>query len=217
MRFLIIVLLVSSAVVAQGQLVGGRIGYGIHNFVGDTITVQNTAGNDTLRLWLDDAGGTNSFGIFFRVPVTDFGFLDIEPMLSTTAIPIRVQNPTDWNNGVLTKRERLTTFDLSLYGGLRIFETIRLQAGITGQYVLRVRSEMEAFSPEYQNDWQQILRSYQFGAGIDLERLTIDVNWERPFGGGLGDDITFFGNSYSFNAPRERLNIKLGFKMSGSM
>ena len=212
MRLAFITFITCCTLSSFGQTSGLKMGYGINNYSSDTVNIQNLDGQDTLTIWVDNQSNTVYTGIFFRIPIDPF-FIEIEPVLSRSRIPIKVQNIQDWNGGSLTQYETLTSIDLSLLFGVRVWETLRFQGGITGQYIFNVNSDMEDFSIDYSNQWEQFTQSWKVGAGLDFEKFSIDVNYENPFAA-TGNNINFFGQDYQLNINRRRLEIKLGVALT---
>ena len=208
MRLIFIALITCCALSSFGQTFGVKMGYGINNYSADTLNIQNFNNQDTLRVWIDNRGVTTYAGFFYRIPLEPF-FIEIEPMFSNYRIPIKVQNLQDWNGGSVTQFERFTTIDLSLMIGVRAWETLRFQGGITGQYYFNVNSDMEIFSDDYSNEWEQYVQSWKIGAGLDFAKFSLEVNYENPFAT-AGNNINFFGNDYQLNLNRKRLEVKVG-------
>lgn len=211
MRLIFIAFIICCTLNSFGQTVGIKMGYGFNNYTSDTINIQNFNNQDTLRTWIDNRGVTTYAGFFYRLPIEPF-FIEIEPLFSTYRIPIKVQNIQDWNGGSVTQFERFTSVDLSLIFGVRVWETLRFQGGITGQYYFNLDSDMEKFSTNYSNEWEQYVQSWKVGAGIDLEKLTIEINYENPFAT-IGNNVNFFGKDYQLGINRKRLEVKLGFSL----
>lgn len=210
----VIALFFMITVQAQSPILGARLGYGFNHFSSDTLTIQNTAGQDTFRIWLNNSSSTNYIGFFYRIPLGPV-FIEIEPLLTAFDVPVKIQNLQDWNGGSILRKERFNSLDLSLVGGVRLWEFLRLQGGMTWQYVIRYRSEVGVFSPDYTSETEQFLQSYQAGIGFDIGSLTLDFNYEKSLNG-IGQAMTFFGQDYNFDANRERFIIKLGIRLSNS-
>ena len=215
MRLLFITLITCFTLSSFGQTLGIKMGLGVNNYSSDTISIQNFTGQDTFNVWVDNRGITTYAGFFFRIPLKPF-FIEIEPIFSNYRIPVKVQSIQDWNGGSIAKYERFTAVDLSLMFGIRIWETLRFQGGVTGQYYFSLDSELVDFSTEYSNEWEQYMQSWKVGIGLDLRKISIDINYENPLAE-MGNNINFFGNDYQLNLNRRRLEIKIGLALTGAL
>lgn len=214
MRFLIVVLfLIIGSTTLEAQILGARIGRGWSSISADTLSVQNTNQVDTFQVALESGGRVIHAGLFFRMPIGPV-YLELEPMLSAFEYRTRLENLQDWNGGSLMKRERFTSVDLSAGVGFMLWDALRFQGGVTGQLWANYISEVQAFTPEYKNEWDKIVQSYYVGIGLDIVNLTLDFQYENTLNG-IGDNITFFGQSYMYNANRQRFTIKLGARIIG--
>jgi hypothetical protein len=214
MRLIFITLITFYSLSSFGQAFGIKMGYGFNNYSSDTLKIQNFNNQDTMSISIDNRGSTTYTSFFYRIPFEPF-FIEIEPAISNYRIPIRIENIQDWNGGAITKYERFTTINLSLVLGVRVWETLRFQGGITSQYYFNLDSEMEPFSVNYSNDWEQYIQSWKVGAGIDLRRFSFEMNYENPFAS-IGNNINFFGQDYKFNLSRKRLEIKVSLALFDS-
>jgi hypothetical protein len=215
MRIIWIALLTCVAMNVSGQALGFKVGYASINFTADTLNIKNVAGQDTFQIWIDNRGAASYTGFFFRIPFEPF-FIEIEPLISRYRLPLKVSNVQDWNGGSVTKYERFNSLELSLLFGVRAWETLRFEGGITGQYYFNLDSEMEVFSEDYQNEWEQFVQSWKVGVGLDYEKFNIGINYERPFSS-IGNNIVFFGQNYDLNAKRERFSVKVGIVLANTL
>lgn len=209
----IVVLILSIATSADAQVFGGRIGYAYHNLSFDTLTIQNTNGIDTFQMSMDNRGGTIYAGVFYRMELGVM-YLEVEPMLTSFDYYTRLRNYSDWNGGSIVKRERFNSVDIGLTAGIKLWNALRLQGGVTGQVWTNYISEVQDFIPAYNNDWEKLVRSVHGGIGLDIVNMTLDFNYERTLDG-FGDNMTFYNQNYSWNGTRNRFVVKLGVRISG--
>lgn len=215
MRFLIVALfLIIGSTTLKAQALGLRIGRGWTMMRADTLIIKNTNQIDTFQVALEKGGRNIYAGLFFRLPAGPIYF-EIEPMLSSFEYRTRLEDLQEWNGGSIMKRERFTAIEVSAGIGFVCWETLRFQGGITGQLWTNYISEIQAFTPEYQNDWDKIVQSYYAGVGLDIGNVTLDFQYESTLNG-IGDNMTFFGQPYSLNANRQRLTIKIGVIIVGA-
>ncbi|MGB0984805.1 MAG: hypothetical protein ACPG19_12220 [Saprospiraceae bacterium] len=212
MRLLVILFfLIIGSTAANAQIFGGRIGVATNQISSDSIYIQNNNGVDTFRLSMENGKNSTLVGVFFRMPMGAF-YLEIEPMFATLNYPIRIQNLQDWNGGSLVKQERFTTFDVGLSAGFRLWKAVRFQGGIRSQIWTNYQSELNNYTNDYTNDWSRTIQSYHAGIGLDIVRVTLDFGFERTING-IGDNVSFLGNSTNFNANRNRFSVKVGVRL----
>ena len=87
---------------------------------------------------------------------------------------------------------------LDVVAGVEMFDFLRVQGGVNG---------MVYFNDTWNQTFNSFGAGYTFGAGVDLWRFTIDVNYNGSFKDNAG---TWQGIPLSYN--RSELMVSLGFK-----
>ncbi len=193
-----LILLLSSSVYAQLVTVGPKVGIS-HS----TITSK---GVDQIKAG-DSSVGFHA-GIFVRISVLGF-YVQPEALFTSTNGQIKIDDP---NSSTVKAAQNLTynKLDVPVMLGFKIGDYIRLNAGPSFSLILNRKSE--SIGSEVKSNYKNATVGYQFGVGLDLNRLVLDLRYENNLSA-LGTDVTFGGKTFQTDLRNRLYTLSVGYKL----
>ncbi|ARV05583.1 hypothetical protein BTO04_02220 [Polaribacter sp. SA4-10] len=147
-------------------------------------------------------------GIWLRFKIPVIGFY-IRPELVYT----NLENELTYDNG--TSNAKTTTYsfqkiDIPVLLGKKIFGVGNIYAGPSFQYILDSDFSINDIS-DVKSDGFTV--GLQFGGGIELGKLGIDVRWERAFSGIESTFLRETGTNVSFDTRVNQVILGLSYKL----
>ena len=142
-------------------------------------------------------------GVWLRFKVPVIGFY-LRPELVYT----NLANEVSYNNSETTYN--FQKIDIPVLLGKKVFGIGNLYAGPSFQYILN--SDF-AFSDIRDVQTDGFTVGVQFGGGIELGKLGIDIRWERAFSGVESTFIGIAGDNINFDTRVNQVIIGLSYKL----
>jgi hypothetical protein len=186
---------------AQAQILFGvRGGISTNDIEAEQLFITNDETLEAFNLAIADAKFGVHAGLFLKVPITDFFFLQPEVLFNSN----RVDFQRDDVEGIFT--EKYQNLDIPIIAGFQL-GPIKPQLGLVGHVFLRSNSELDIEG--YRQDFNNLTVGWQGGIGIEIKKFLLDVRYEGNLSK-FGNHITVAGQDYSFDDRVSRLVFTLG-------
>jgi len=187
---------------------GLKAGMSSYELAGNTLSVIQ--GNQRLDWTVKNSRYGHHFGVYSRLKLLAVYF---EPalMFHTNTMTYTLEEYS--NQQQISKTIRNATYrhlDIPAILGLKV-GFFRLQTGPVGHFFINDLSDLTETS-EYGKKLDDATISWMAGAGIDLWRLRLDVNYEGPMHV-FGESISLAGQTVEFSKNPGRILLTLGFKL----
>ncbi len=187
---------------------GLKAGMSSYELANNTLSVVQ--GNERLDWTIKTARYGHHFGVYSRVKILALYF---EPalMFHTNAMTYTLEEYS--NQQQISKTIRNATYrhlDIPAILGLKM-GFFRLQTGAVGHFFINELSDLTETSG-YSKKLDDATISWLAGAGIDVWRLRLDVNYEGPMHV-FGESISVAGQTLEFSKNPGRILLTLGFKL----
>jgi hypothetical protein len=187
---------------ANAQLIAFGLKGGVNSQVEkpkDILVMADTAFNFGVKNF---KFGTQ-FGAYLRIG--NKIFIQPEILLNSNKTNYKV---SDGNLGEIVKTERYQNLDMPILVGFKL-GFIRVNAGPVGHYFLSSNSELTDFKG-YSERFKKMTWGYQAGITIGTGRISADIRYEGNFSN-AGNQVNFYGQSYSFANTPSRLIVGINF------
>lgn len=184
-------------VAAQAQFLTGGIKAGVGS---SSVSVREVVNNPADYANKESVTSYHA-GAFARLNILGF-FIQPEAVFTQTGGRLEsTPNATLANRVADIKFNRL---DVPIMAGIRLVNVIRLQAGPVASTLLSARQDGQSIKSFMENsDW-----GYQAGIGLDIQRLTLDVRYERISRN--YDDPT---NQSNYDLANKQILVSVGLKL----
>lgn len=210
--FTLVALSMSIGLSAQSFKWGARINVGSPNLKIEDIQSSNTP---TELLSNTDAVLTYQFGLFARLMVAGI-YIQPEAMFSSSANEITFRDVLD-NNQVANEvsgEVKINKIDLPILVGKRFFKIFRVNVGPV--FSLLLNDEIKQIGAK--ESWNEITGNYnnatlglQYGVGIDISRITVDLRVENGFQS-ISEELTIGETTFQADQRLEQIMLSVGFK-----
>lgn len=155
-----------------------------------------------------DASYGYHFGAYLRAKIFA---LYVEPAILFNSNSVSYNISSAENDEIFSdiKSETYRNVDVPILIGIEIL-FLRVHAGPVAHIFLESSSELTEVDG-YSHKMQDARYGYQLGAGVDLGRISVDVNYENNFSS-FGDAINLGGHSYTIDDNAARLVASIGYK-----
>jgi hypothetical protein len=187
---------------ANAQLIAFGLKGGVNSQVEkpkDILVMADTAFNFGVKNF---KFGTQ-FGAYLRLG--NKIFIQPEILLNSNKTDYKV---SDGHLGEIVKTERYQNLDMPILVGFKV-GFIRVNAGPVGHYFLNSNSELTDFKG-YSERFKKMTWGYQAGITIGTGRISADIRYEGNFSN-AGNQVNFYGQSYSFANTPSRLIVGINF------
>lgn len=181
---------------------GPRIGFNT-----TAVALQDLSQLETYNILDKDAQMGFRVGLFARIPLGPI-YLQPEALLRTASATYSVQDITRPGDLQFRDEDNLNIDLPALIGTKLLF--LRVHAGPVASVRVNTRSDFFA-EDGFERTFDRVNWAAQFGAGIDLWKLALDVNWQAPISSGGVDGITVAGTNYQLNKDKGQLIMSLGY------
>ena len=171
------------------------------------LLITDNNGAQNLVMKLENANYGIHGGVMLRIPIKKF-FLQPEVYFNANSVDFRVQDVSGGGLEEKVLREKYQYLDIPFMVGYKL-GPLRLQAGPTGHVFLGCQSELDEIEG-YEKVFEDLTYGWQGGLGLDVWKLTLQLNYEGNFSR-FGDHITLFGKSFAFDERPARFVATLGF------
>lgn len=192
---------------------GFRLGLSNVNYSGKNQKIYSNTltKDDSMNLRFKNPGLDLELGGFVRFP-SDELFFQFEGYYTFTSLKYEVDyiNPSvSIYNKAYTKSLHQLTVPVSM--GFRILRLINVHAGAGASIVLNPPKDNSGKKsiPERMLDSGNLF--YFMGTGVDIWRLSIDVNYQHTFTDLYFPIVADDTKQYEFRTPIQRMQLKIGF------
>lgn len=203
--FLCMLFLAAIRLNAQFEI-GMKAGLSSYDLAKDGILYLDTDKN--LSLNIDNAGYGHHLGLYTRLTVLGV-FLEPSFLFNSNTVNYRLSEYSE--SGVFDKirSETYNYFDIPVMAGMKL-GILRLQGGVVGHLFINSASELTDIKG-YEQKFKSATYGWQAGAGLDLWRFRLDVNYEGNFTK-FGDHINIGDTPLEFETRPSRIVMSMGFK-----
>lgn len=197
------ILVLSIALLSTVFYVNAQSGFGVK---GGLSYNSNGELNETDQVINNEGKGKSGYnvGIYGKV---DLGPIYLKPELVYT----KTTSEYTLNTGG-TEDYKIARLDMPVLVGLKLIGPLSVFAGPAFQYTLT--NDFKGI--EYSSIENDFTVGFNFGAGVELGRLGLDVRYERGFN---ENEATFIENtttSYRLDSRPEQIILSLSYRLSGS-
>ncbi|MEM6763742.1 MAG: porin family protein [Bacteroidota bacterium] len=206
---LCILLPLAGTLQAQIKLkIGPRVGFSTNSIDGDDLNILDPVTRDSVLLKADNANLGFRFGLFTRLEFATF-YIQPEVLLKTVNNEYRKE---DILTGLAEVRDESFLYvDVPVLVGFKL-GPLRLQGGPLASILLSKDSELtdkDTLSRSFDDaEW-----AIQLGAGIDLWKLAIDLNYQINLQEST-DGISVDGQSYQLDGDNTQLVLSVALLLN---
>jgi len=207
-------LLLSAVLILTMAPLFGQIEFGLKAGVSsldlsDSELSVTSADATQLKLAIAEANYGFHFGVYSRVKLLN---IYIEPALlfNSSHINYTLQEGIfDESIVTSTKTEKFNKLDIPVMVGIKT-GFLRLQAGPVAHLHISSLSELTDVDG-YSQQFSTATYGFQLGAGIDILKVRLDVNYEGNLSR-VGEHIQIDGQSYTFGESPSRIVASIGYR-----
>ena len=213
-----IVLVMSIGVSAQSFSWGAKVNVGSPNLkIKDIQNLQNNQNAENAAKLLDNTDGvlTYQLGFFARLKLAGV-YVQPEAMFSSSKTEMTFENIIDGsqNSNNVTGEVRFMKLDVPVMIGKRFFKIVRINAGPVFSYILNediTQSGAKEAWNEINAKYKNATVGLQYGIGVDLAMLTVDLRVEKGFHS-ISENLTIGETSFSADQRLEQIMLSIGMK-----
>lgn len=210
-----LVLVISIEVSAQSFSWGAKVNVGSPNLkIKDIEKLQN---NQNAANLLDNTDGvlTYQLGFFARLKLAGV-YVQPEAMFSHSKTEMTFENIIDdsQKSNNVTGEVSFMKLDVPVMIGKRFFKIVRINAGPVFSYILNDDITQSGTKEE----WNEINTNYknaavglQYGIGLDLAMLTVDLRVEKGFHS-ISENLSIGETTFSADQRLEQIMLSIGMK-----
>ncbi|MDG1529221.1 MAG: porin family protein [Polaribacter sp.] len=199
------VLLIMCLAFGFSQTSNGQVSYGIKAGINYNSSTFSAVKNDVLSGAESKTGYHAGLWLRFKIPVVGFY---IRPELVYTNLENNVNYKAIGSTTKTSTSYNFQKIDIPVLLGKKIFGIGNVYAGPSFQYILKSGFGFSDLKEVSSNGFTLGL---QFGGGIELGKIGLDVRWERAFS---GVETTFLGNTgnVEFDTRVNQIIVGLSYK-----
>ena len=213
-----LVLLMSIEVSAQSFSWGAKVNVGSPNLkIKDIQNLQNNQNPENAAKLIDNTDGvlTYQLGFFARLKIAGL-YVQPEAMFSSSKTEMTFENIIDGsqNNNNVTGEIRFMKLDVPVMIGKRFFKIVRINAGPVFSYILNediTQSGAKEAWNEINAEYKNATVGLQYGVGVDLAKLTVDLRVEKGFHS-ISENLTIGETSFAADQRLEQIMLSIGMK-----
>lgn len=169
------------------------------------LLITDASGAESLIMRLESANYGVHGGIFLSILMKKF-FIRPAAYFNSNSADFRIQDISSGEVKLL--REKYQNLDIPFLMGFK-FGPLRLQGGPVGHLFIDCQSELDQIDG-YEKKFEDLTYGWQAGFGLDIWKISIDLNYEGNFSR-FGDHINVFGQPFAFDQNPSRFVGTLGF------
>lgn len=173
-----------------------------------TIEIDKPGLRDKFKLALEEANYGIQLGVQIRAYLGERLLLQPELLFNSNTVEFTTEDLDDPQLADRIFEESYQYLDIPVLIGWDL-GPLRIQAGPTGHLYLDSSSELFDFE-NYDQNFNDLTIGYQFGLGLDLWGLTVDVRREGNFTK-FGSHIRFGDSRFQFDQAPSRWLFQLGY------
>ncbi len=198
------ILVLSIALLSTVFYVNAQSGFGVKG--GLSYNSNGKISDDTNTFIENEGKGKSGYNVGI------YGKLDLGPIyLRPELVYTKTTSEYALNTGG-TEDYKIARLDMPVLVGLKLIGPLNIFAGPAFQYTL----ENDFNGIKYENIDNEFTVGFNFGAGVELGRLGLDVRYERGFN---KNEATFIENtttSYRLDSRPEQIILSLSYRLSGN-
>mgnify|MGYP000344534803 CR=1 FL=1 len=204
---ILLFVLLASATLSNAQVeLGIKTGVSSIDLSPGSIILPNS---HPTTLSISEANYGFHFGLYSRIGIAN---LYIEPalLLNSSSVDYNLKQEI-FDTGIVNtlRSETYNNLDIPLLLGLKI-GPLRIQGGPVAHVFISSASSLISIE-DYKQNFSDATFGIQGGAGLDIMRFRLDVNYEANLSK-FGNHIQVDGQDYAFDQRPGRLIISLGYK-----
>ncbi|MBF8963501.1 PorT family protein [Pontibacter sp. FD36] len=189
--------LVALSTAAQAQFLTGGLKAGVGS---SSVSVHDVTSNPAEYANKESVTSYHA-GAFARVNILGF-FIQPEAIFTQTGGRLESNPNTSITNRV--SDIKFNRLDVPIMAGISIANLVRIQAGPVASNLLSARQEGQSIKSFMSgSDW-----GYQAGIGLDIQRLTVDVRYER-----INRNYSDPSIQSNYDLANEQILLSLGLKL----
>jgi len=203
----ILLLLFICSLKGYSQLeIGLKFGLNTTNITNNAIVYHND--DQHLEIDLTEAEYGYHLGIYSRLSIASF-YLEPIAQFNSSQIHYKITEFTEGEIINSIKSEKFSTLDIPILFGIKM-GFLRLQTGPVAHINIDSKSELIEIDG-YEQKFKEASYGFQIGAGIDIWKLRMDVNYEGNFSR-FADHLSINGTDLAFNDAASRILFTVGYK-----
>lgn len=157
---------------------------------------------------LQEAEYGYQLGLYSRLTVASF-FLEPVALFNSSRINYQITEFTEGEIINSIKTEEFKTLDIPILFGIKM-GPLRFHTGPVAH--INIDSKSELFEIDgYQQKFKEATYGFQVGAGLDIWKIRMDLNYEGNFSK-FADHINIDGTDLAFDNSASRILLILGYK-----
>ena len=179
----------------HGQFkLGIRAGIHTGSVSGSDVLVTNQARFDTLKVRAAEATVGFRIGIVSRINLGNALYLQPEAIFRTASRDYELSQTFQNIDSVRFRNENGFLIDIPMIVGIKLARILRVQGGPVASLLLNTNSDLET-AEEFNRSFNSAKWALQYGFGIDLGNLAIDVN-RQNYLSSTDDTVTIGGTEF---------------------
>lgn len=202
----ILLFLLSLSVAGYSQLeIGLKFGLNSTNLKDQTIVYNSN--DQHLEIDLSEVEYGYQFGVYSRLSIASF-YLEPVALFNSSQINYKITEFTEGEIISSIKSERFTTLDIPVLFGIKM-GFFRIHTGPVAH--LNINSTSDLFDIDgYEQKFKEATYGFQIGAGLDIWKLRMDLNYEGNFSR-FADHLSINGTDLAFDTAASRILVTLGY------
>lgn len=185
--------------------IGLRAGLSTTDVEADQLFINNSNAFDEFTLAVQEAKVGVHAGLFAKIPIGDFFFLQPEVVFNSNRVDYERSELLSSISTVFS--ESYQYLDIPIVAGIQI-GPLKPQIGLVGHVFLNSTSEFDLSA--YRQDFESLTIGWQGGLGLEFNKILIDVKYEGNFSK-FGNHIVIADQEYAFDDRPSRLIVTLGY------
>ena len=191
----------------SGQFEAGvKAGLSSYDLVGEGIIIPSDGKFFSLNV--ANAGYGHHFGLYTRLTVLGV-FIEPSLLFNSNTVNFRLSEYAESGVYDIVRTESYNNLDIPVMAGVKL-GILRLQGGVVSHIFLSSSSDLTDVNG-YSQKFRNATYGWQAGAGLDVWRLRLDLNYEGNLTA-FGEHININGTNYQFETRPARLVMSLGFR-----
>lgn len=212
-KLLIVLACVFTMQVANAQIGGLKLGLNTYDITPQEVNFINSSG-DSILMSLSDANYGIHGGAFLRVPLGGL-YIEADVLLSSSSLTYTLDSFSTGNGfqQLAEDRKNFVNLSIPLKVGLTVFNRLRVNAGVVGNFTLNNQSDLFD-SDQYESTWNNLTWGYQAGIGFDVAQFTVDASFQGALTQ-FGNEVAVGGSTYALDDRPRSFVFTLGYKLIG--
>ena len=206
-HFILLAIFHFYSLITFGQIEFGiKAGLSSYDLAKDGIIANN--GDNHLEFNIKNAGYGHHFGIYTRLSALGI-YLEPAILFNSNKVTYSITEYGESGTFNTIKNDQYNHMDIPVMAGIKL-GVLRFQGGVVGHLLINSISDVVDIK-SYEHRFKTASYGWQAGAGLDLWKLRLDLNFEGNLSK-FGDSISIGGQDYAFATTPSRILLTMGFK-----